>query len=244
MRWMLLGMAGMLCVAGCARRSSLLFERQARGPMSEGPTIGKAEAWHLEPVMQEQTKGKVKVTVNYASSAYLDNFFKNRALFQRFAGKSPYYAEHMVFYLSIANGSEQKVLINPSLFVLVDDLGNQYSTVGVDYVTAFAEYRRPTATTTRMVLENASPGYFGFSVPIGRLFVRKPQGPFALLQQTAIQPGFLFPSVTYDGLIAFWSPAKKTAKLTLYVSDIKTDFDAEELPKTDLDFAFEFRAAR
>ena len=244
MRWLVIGMAGIVCASGCARKSSLLLERQARGPMSEEPTVAQPAAWRVEPVMQEQDKAGIHVLVNHASQEYLRNFFTNRALFQQWAGKSPFAPEHLVFYLKIENRSAQKIRIDPASFVLLDDLGNQYSTVGVDYVTALADYRRPTATTTRTVLEGASPGYFGISLPIGRLFLKKPQGQFALLQQTALQPGYLFPSVMYDGLIAFWNPAIKATRLRLVVGDVTTDFNAEGLPKTDQDFVFEFQAVR
>ena len=244
-RLMLVLLAGLVSVGGCSgRKSSLLLERQARGPMAEEPTIAKPARLRLEPVLQQQTKDGIKVTVNHASQAYLTNFFKNRELFGQHAGQSPYVQEHLVFYVKIENASDKKIYLNPGGFVVVDDLGNQYSTMGVDYVTAFAEFRRPTSTTTRAVLEGASPGFYGLSPPLGKLFVHKPQGQFAQLQQTALQPGYLFPSVVYDGLLAFWSPATKATQLRLILADIKTDFNSEELPKGDLDFTFEFQAVR
>lgn len=243
MRWAMMVVAGILCVAGCAaKKSSLLLERRGRGALSEEPTIGKATRWTLTPVMQTQTKAGVEVTVTYASQEFLRHFFANKEVFGPYAGKSPFYPEHLVFYVSIANRSDAKILSNPGEFVLVDDLGTQYATVGVDYVTAFGEYRKPMATTTRGVLEGASPGYFGVSVPVGRLFVSKPQGPFALLQQSAMQRGFLYPGVVHDGMFAFWSPSRNATTLRLVLTNLKTDFSADELPRTNLEFAFEFHA--
>lgn len=243
MRWLLLCAVGIMCVAGCGgRKSSLLLERQARGPIGEVSAVAKPVFWHLEPVMQTQTQAGIEVNINYASHEYLKNFFSNTAVFGTYAGANPYYPEHVVFYVKIANRSDKKIRITPAEFTLIDDRGNQYSTVGTDYVTAFAEYRQPVATTTRGVLENASPGYFGFSFPLGKLIASKPQGQFALLQQSSLQAGYLYPGVVHDGLIAFWSPSAAVKRLRLLITNIKTDFDANDWPKAALEFPFEFDA--
>ena len=243
MRGWVLCMVGCVLVTGCAgRKSSLLLERQARGPLEEEPAVGKAIAWRVDPSTQTETKDGVEVTVNHASPDYLKHFFSNKAVFGDFAGKkaNPFYPEHLVFYVKIANHSEGKIRISPAEFVLVDDRGNQYSTVGVDYITAFGEYRRPVSTTTRSMLEEARPGYFGFSFPVGKLLASKPQGQFALLQQSSIQPGYLYPGVAYDGLIAFWNPVPSAQKLRVLITNIKTAFDATDAPRATLEFPFEF----
>lgn len=237
-------LVGMLCLAGCGgRKSSLLLERQARGPLEEEPSIAKATLWTLTPVLQTQTKNEVEVTANFASWEFLKNFFANKAVFGTYAGKPPFYPEYLVFYVKFANRGDKKIRINPPEFAVVDDRGNQYGAVGVDYITAFAEYRKPMASTSRSVIESASPGYFGISFPVGRLLAQKPQGQYAQLQQSSIQPGYLYPGVTYDGLIAFWSPVPKAAKLRLIIANVKTDFDANDFPKTAMDFVFDFDAA-
>lgn len=246
MRWMAIGAVGLLCLGGCSgRKSSLLLERQARGPISEEPAVAKAVLWHLDPVMQTQTKSGVEVNVNYASREYLKNFFSNKAIFGAYASPTPpYYPEHMVFYIKIANQSDKKIRITPTEFVLIDDRGNQYGTIGTDYVTAFAEYRKPVGSTTRGLLESASPGYFGISLPVGKLIAQKPQGQFALLQQSALQTGFLYPGIVHDGLIAFWNPVPQAKKLRLLITNVKTDLDANDIPRTTLEVAFEFEAVR
>ena len=242
--WILGGVAGLVGLAGCGGRiSSLLLERQARGPIAEEASVAKAISWHLVPVMQTELQRDVEVNVNHASREYLANFFSIRNLFGHFAGPNPYYPEHMVFYVKIANQSEGKIHIDPREFTLIDDRGNQYATVGADYVTAFAESRQPVSTTTRGVLEGANPGYFGLSVPVGRFVAGKPQGQFARLQQAALQAGYLYPGVVYDGLIAFWNPSTTATTLRLLVTNIKADFDANDEPKTALEFSFEFTAS-
>ena len=247
MRHVMLYAKGIVMVAGtgCAgRKPSILLERQARGPLNVESTIGQPAAWHLEPVVQTTAKGNIEVYVNYASLEFQKNFFNDKKVFGPYAGLTPYYPEFLVFYVKISNKSDKKIRINPVEFIVVDDLGNQYGTVGVDYVTAFAEYRQPFATTTRGVLQEARPGYFGVSVPVGSFLAQKPQGRFAQLQQSSLQPGYVFPGVVYDGLIAFWTPAGEAKKLHLVIANVKTDFDANDWPKTALDFQFDFAATK
>ncbi len=230
---------------GCAgRKPSLLLERQARGPLNVESTIGLPAAWHLEPVVQAQAKGNLEVYVNHASLEFQKNFFSDKKVFGSYAGLTPYYPEFLVFYVKVTNKTEKKIRINPAEFTLVDDLGNQYATVGVDYITTFADYRAPFATTTRSVLEDARPGYFGLSFPVGRIIAQKPQGRFAQMQQSSLQPGYLFPGVVYDGLVAFWTPAAEAKKLHLVLPNVKTDFDVNDWPKTSFDFQFDFTATK
>ena len=235
-----------LLVAGCGshRRSSLLLERYSRGSLERTPLSGQRVNWRLEPVMQRAEQHKVAVDATYASPEFLENFFLNHKLFGEFAGHNPYFPEHLVFYVTIRNNSQERIRISPSEFVLVDGAGSQYSALNVDYVTAFAEYRAPVATVTRGLLEEASPGYFGLSVPVGRVVAAKPQGRFALIQQSSLQTGYLYPGVVHDGLIAFWNPAPDTASVRLLLPGIKTDFDANDWPQTSLDFSFDFQTVK
>lgn len=240
-----LSMLALVLIGGCAsRKSSLLLERQARGPIEEESTVAQAVPRRLEPVQQSLAKAEVTVDVQVASPDYLRTLFSNKKLFGDFAGMNPYFPEHLVFYVKITNHSEKKIRISPTEFVMIDDRGNQYGTVGVDYVTAFAEYRQPMATTTRGLLENASPGYFGLSVPVGKMFAAKPQGRFALLQQSSLQSGYLYPGIVHDGLIAFWTPSVDATKVRLLITNIKTEFSANDEPQRVLEFPFEFTVAK
>ena len=234
-------MAALLASGGCSsRKSSLLLERQARGPLNAGQGVAAPIPVVLKPDTETQKKDGVEVTLTHADAAYLNQFFSNERIFGQNAGKNPYFDEHLVFYVRIANMSDHKIRINPTEFVMVDSRGNQYSTIGTDYVTAFAEYKHGVATTTRGMLENASPGYFGFSFPVGKIVAGKPQWRFALLQQSSLQIGYLYPGVVHDGLIAFWSPAASADKLLIILANIKTAFDANDLPTGSADFNFEF----
>jgi hypothetical protein len=236
---------GLMVLSGCSRKSSLLLERQARGPLQVEPTVAMPGIWHLEPQEQTKVQGDIEIHVRHASHDYLRTLFSNKQLFGAEANVKnvPFYPENMVFYIRIANKSQQKIGINPPEFAMVDDRGNQYATVGVDYVTALSEMHSPVATATRGVLSSASPGYFGFSLPLGKMLAGKPHSKFTLLQQSSIQPGYQFPDVTYDGLIAFWTPSTDAKKLKLIIANVKTNFDANDFPQTALDFPFEFAAS-
>ena len=241
MRWLAGCAVSILVVSGCAaKKSSLLLDRQARGPLTEMRLVAKHINWELELATQTQEQGKVEVTVNFASQEYLRQFFGNRSVFGEYAGPNPYFPENIIFYVKITNRSAQRIRISPWDFVLVDDRGNQYSPLDVDYVNALADARRPVSTITRGLIEDARPGYFGLSLPIGKIVATKPQGRLALIKQCTLQTGYLYPGVIHDGLVVFWSPTNQTTSMRLLVTNIKTDFDANELPKQALEFPFTF----
>src|SRR3989338_5274128 len=99
---------GLTCVAmvvvisGCAgKTSSLLLERRVRGLLAEEALVGQPVSWRLEPVMQTQTQRQIEINVHYASQEYLNNFFGNRAAFGTFAGKSPFFPQHLDLDLAL-----------------------------------------------------------------------------------------------------------------------------------------------
>ena len=243
MRRIWMSAAILMILNGCAgRKSSLLLERQTRGSLSEEALVGHAVPWQLQPVTQTKTQRGIEVNVTYASREFLKGFFSNRATFGDFAGTNPFFPEHLVFYVKVVNHSDKKITIDPTVFAVTDDRGNQYHVLGQDYITAFAESRAPVATLTRGVLEDARPGYFGVSLPVGKIFAAKPQGRLALLSQSALKPGPLFPGTVYDGLVSFWNPPAATTKIRFLLTEFKTDFDPEDIPKASVDFLFDFNA--
>jgi len=232
----------LLTPLGCGgRTSSLLLERQARGPIVEKPAIAQQVRWVLEPATQIKTQSGVEVTVTYAPLEFLNQFFSNQKVFGQFAGLNPYFLEQIVFYVKIANRSGKKLRLDPDQFVMVDDRGNQYQSLSADYSTALAEAKAPVGTLTRGLLEDARPGYFGVGLPVGKI-IGKPQQRFALLKISNLQAGYLYDGVVYDGLVAFWSPHQQTQRVKLFLTNLKTDFNANDWPQTTLEFAFEFTA--
>jgi len=228
-------------VTGCGsrRESSLLLERQARGPLAEERAGSRFIAPVLTPATQTKTNAGIEVTATYASAEFLHAFFSNQQVFGPHAGMNPYFPEQLVFYVKIANTSAKKIRLDPADFALLDDRGRQYRVLNLDYTTALAEAKAPVSTVTRGVIDEARPGYFGVGVPVGKLFA-KSQRRFALLNMSTLQGGFLQPGVTYDGLVAFWSPHPDATRLKLALINLKTDYTAQDLPQTTLDFIFEF----
>jgi hypothetical protein len=238
-------MAVVLAVAGAgcsSRKSSLLMERQARGAMAEDREIARNLEWQLAPAEQTKAESGVEVSVTHASQKYLKDFFSNRAVFGAFAGKNPYFPEQLVFYVKVANKSDKVIGVDPLRMVLLDDRGNQYQIITADYVTALAESKAPVSTLSRGLLDDARPGYFGFSVPVGKI-LGKSQWRFALLKMSALQPGQLHPGVVYDGLVAFWSPHDRAKTLKLVV-DVKTAYGPDDEPTAAGGVVFEMAAAR
>ena len=233
----------LLTVLGCGRKSSLLLQRQARGPMAEEREVAQQIQWTLDPLTQTKTADGVEVSVTYATWQYLHEFFRNKDVFGPYAGLNPFFPEQMVFYVKIANHSGRKLRIDPDQFVLLDDRGNQYHALSPDYSTALAEAKAPVGTMTRGVIEDARPGYFGVGSPVGKI-LGKSQQRYALMQMSALQPSYLYDRVVYDGLISFWSPHTGAKQVTLLLNNIKTDFDANDEAGKTLEFPFDFTAAR
>ena len=233
-----------MSIGGCGGRgSSLLMERQARGTLSGETEIAKAVGWVITPVTQTKTQSGVDVEVTWASPQFLREFFSRPQIFGKYAGLNPYFPEQLVFYVKVTNHSGDKIQLDPTACVLVDDRGNQYRALNIDYTTTLAESKTPITTMTRGVLQEARPGYFGFSLPVGQMFVgEKPQRRYALLILATLQAGFLYDGVSYDGLIAYWSPHEQAHKLRLFLSSLKMDFTAAGQPGSDLDFVFEMEA--
>jgi len=236
-------LATVILATGCGRKSSLLLERRARGPVEDVSQVAQSRIWVLEPVTQTQSQDGIEVSVTHASPAFLREFFSREEIFGPLAGQVPYFLEQMVFYVRIANTSGQRIRIDPSEFVLTDDQGNQYHVLHPDYTTALAEAKAPFSTATRGVLQEARPGYFGLSLPVGKLMGGgSSQRRFGLLAMSTLKEGYLYDGVVYDGLVAFWNPSAEAAQVTLRLTDIKTDFNASDLAQRALEFTFRFTA--
>lgn len=233
-----------LSMTGCgSRQSSLLLERKTRGPIAQDISLPNHSLLVVEPVTQTKTNDGVEVTLTHAPLSWLQAFFSNKPVFGEYAGMNPYFVEQLVFYVKIANHSGKKLFIRPSDFAMIDDLGNQYQVLQTDYTTALAESKAPVSTVTRGVIEDARPGYFGVGLPMGKVFA-KSQRRFALLAKSSLVQGYLHDGITYDGLIAFWNPPRTATHLTCLLTNVKTDFNAEDLPQASLEFAFEMNVSQ
>lgn len=230
-----------LTSSGCGRkRSSLLMERRARGPFALERQFGTRQVVYLHPPERTIKQEGVEVMARFASMKDLHQYFQNAEYFGKDAGLNPFAPEHVVFYVQIANRSPKRLTLDPDQFVLVDDIGVQYSYLSPDYLNALAEARIGVGEATRMGLSSA-PSVYGVDVGgFASGLVPKSQKRLALLKQVSINPGTLFPGVVYDGYISFVRPHKDAKHLRLILGNIKTDFDASDIPKRALEFPFEF----
>ena len=241
-----LAAAVFLIAAGCARRASVLMERSAKGPVAAERELARQFKVELLPPSQTLEHEGIELTVSFASSDYLKTYFQNRELFGKDAGLNPYFPDNLVLYMRIANRSAQKIKIDPNDCVLLDDLNNQYQSLPLDTITTLAASRAPIASFTRSTLQEARPGYFGVSVPVGAPlagFVGNPQQRYALLKQVNINPGFLYPGVVYDGFVSFWTPHRSAATLRA-VWPIKMELNANDEPQKVIDFELSFTVQR
>ena len=242
-RAILVGTAVVLIVGCAGRKSSLLLERPALGPLGEEAGVAQQSLWVLDPVTQTLSKEGVDVTVTYYSHADLLRFFSDKRIFGAYAGFNPFFPENIVFYIKLTNNTGDRIKIDPKDFVVLDDRKNQYQPLSSDYITALAEYHGAFATFTRGVLEEARPGYFGVGLPVGKI-LGKPQRRIALLKGSSLEPGYLYNGVVYDGLVAYWSPHEDVHQIKLLLSGIKTKFDANDVPRETVAFSFDFAAHR
>lgn len=237
----LLGACLIVTATGCAqRRSSLLMERRARGPFALERQYGTRQVVYVHPPERTIKQDGIEMTVRFASMGDLNKYFHHSEIFGKDAGLNPFQAENVVFYVQVVNHSGKRISMDPDQFVLVDDLGIQYSYLSPDYLNALAESRVTVGQTTRLAISKA-PSVYGVDVGgFASNLIPQSQKRLALLKQVSFSRGTLFPGVVYDGYISFIRPHKDAKHLTLIVSNVKTDFDASDIPKRAVDFPFEF----
>ena len=242
--WVLVGSLVVGGIAGCShQRPSILFEREARSPVAVVQELGKMRSLQLEPVSVTVEHEGVEVTIRHASDEYLHEYFKNAAIFGSYAGPSPYFSINAVFYVRIVNHGTGKVHFDPNRIVILDDTDTQYEPLSPDYIIALSEAKPGVGRMTRAAIESA-PGPYG--IPVGRFaagLVPQSQRRLAMLKQVDLQPGFIYPGVIYDGLIAFLRPHPSARKLRVLVPDVKTDYDQTETSRRSLIFTAEFAIA-
>lgn len=242
-RLIVCGMVAVLMTGCVGRKSSILLERPAVGPVAEEKEVARQSLWAFDPVTQSATNEGIEVTATFYSHSELLKFFSDKKIFGSYAGLNPYFPENVVFYVKLKNHNGKKIRLDPSEFIMLDDRSNQYMPLSPDYITALAEYHGPFATFTRGLLEEARPGYFGIGFPIGKM-LGKPQRRIALLKMATLQSGVLYDGVVCDGFVAFPSPNAQVHQVKLMLSNIKMSFDPSDRPQAVVDFSFDFTATR
>ena len=193
----------------------------------------------VDPVTSSISKSGVDVTVRYANPEELDKFFGNEEVFGKLAGKNPYPAETLVFYVKLANHSPKKIRVNPDDFVLIDNINIQYSELSPDNISAFYEDRASLWAFAKATGDLA-PGPYGMPLKVAGVMGAGDGGrkKHYLIKQVRLAVGYVHPDIAYDGYVAFPRPHPNATSFRLIIGNIKTDFNPADEPTTSLDFEF------
>lgn len=185
-------------------------------------------------------KEGVEVTIRYASENELDNFFSNKVIFGKFAGKNPYPEGTLVFYVRIANKSGHRIRVNPDDFVLIDDLSIQYVHLSPDDISALYETHGDFWAFAKSTGDLA-PGYYGAPFKVASEFAGGgPRRANYLIRQARLTGGYVHDEVTYDGYVAFPRPHPNAKKLRVILANFKTALNPADEATASMDFEFEF----
>lgn len=227
-----LGMMG--CRAGLPPTERPKGQIELRRPESLMPGV------RLNPATASLSKEGIDVTVRYASPEELEKFFENKEIFGNLAGKNPYPAETLIFFLKVANHSGKKIRVNPDDFVLIDNLNIQYTELSPDNISALYESRAGVWSFAKATGDLA-PGYYGAPLKVaGSLGAGSGRKQHYLIKQVRLAGGYVYPGIAYDGYIAFPLPHPSSTSVRLLIFNIKTDFNAADIPANAVHFEFPF----
>lgn len=227
-----------IAVVGCAR--STPPPRSLKGQLELEQAKPPRVIIRTTPPFAVDQKDGLELTIRYASENELDNFFSNKVIFGKYAGKNPYPDQVLVFYVRVANKSGHRVRINPDDFVLVDDLSIQYVHLSPDDISAMYETHGDFWAFAKSTGDLA-PGYYGAPLRVAGEFAGGgPRRANYLIRQARLTGGYVFDQVTYDGYIAFPRPHPNAKKLHIILANFKTALNAADEPTASTDFEFDF----
>lgn len=197
-------------------------------------------AVRLVPPTASLSKEGIDVTVRYASPEALDRFFEKKEVFGDLAGKNPYPAGILVFYVKVANHSGKRIQVNPDQFVLIDNLNIQYAELSADDLSALHDARASVWSFAKATGDLA-PGPYGAPLKVaGALGGRSGRRLHYLMKQVRLGAGYVHPGIAYDGYVAFPMPHPDAKSIRLLIYNLKTDFNAADEPTASLHFEFPF----
>lgn len=228
----------LLLNTGCGT-SGLYLEQTRKGRLGYIEGEVKTEL-RISPKAIEKEKAGIKIRVEHYSHEELDEVFKDRRKFGKLAGGDPFPEETIVFLVRVANNSRSKIKVNPSEFVIVDDLGNQYLYLNPDSIIHIYESKSVVYSFAKSTQELA-PGIYGAPADLASTIAGgRIRRKFYLLKQIELGGGYVYPTVVYDGYVAFLKPISSANKLKLIFANIKVKFDSDDRAQESLDFEFEF----
>lgn len=239
MRALLLPLLGIVVAASGCRGGFVNIERP-KGQIELRRPEGLEGIVRVSPATASLTQQGIDVTVRYVSPEDLNAFFDKKEIFGDLAGKNPYPAETLVFFVRLANHSGKRILVNPQEFVLIDNLNIQYSELSPDNISALYEARANVWSFARTTGDLA-PGYYGMPLKIaGSAGGGGGRKLHYLMKQVRLAVGYIFPGIAYDGYVAFPRPHPNAASLRLLIHNVKTDFNAKDEAVSAVHFEFPF----
>lgn len=224
--------------AGCSGRPANL--ERPKGQIEMRRPEGMKVIVGLKPSTATQTKEGIEVTLRYANTGELEKFFSNKEIFGKLAGKNPYPDQTLIFFVRVNNTSAKKIQVNPEQFVLIDDVGIQFSELSPDNISALLESNVNLWEFARTTGDMA-PGPYGAPLKVASAFGegggRKRH---YLIKQARLAPGFVYPGIAYDGYVAFPRPHPNAKSVRLLIDNVKTNFNAEDIPDRAVPFEFSF----
>ncbi|MBI1953224.1 MAG: hypothetical protein HYS41_03785 [Candidatus Omnitrophica bacterium] len=222
--------------AGCGRGFAILERPKGQIELHQ-PEVVLAPLTVTPPTASVSKLG-IDVTVRYAAPAELENFFKNEKIFGKLAGKNPYPAETLIFYVKVANHSAKKIKVNPDDFVMIDNLNIQYAELSPDNISALYETKANVWAYAKSTGDLA-PGPYG--IPLKAAALAGGGGGrklHYLIKSVRLAGGYVHPGIAYDGYVAFPRPHPNTTSVRVLIANLKTDFNPADEPATAIDFEF------
>ena len=228
-----------VALSGC-RGGFSMIERPKGQIELHRPEGQLAPLLRLSPATASLTKEGIDVTVRYATPEELDKFFENKEIFGSLAGKNPYPPNTLVFFVKVANFSGKKIRVNPEDFVLIDNLNIQYSELSPDNISAIYESKANLWSFAKTTGDLA-PGPYGAPLKVAEaLGAGSGRKQHYLIKQVRLAVGYVFPGIAYDGYVAFPRPHPNATLVRLLIHNVKTDFNAADIPANAIHFEFPF----
>lgn len=235
-----------LILTGCASKSELMLRKSKEKRVNLAPTSIKkikrySDKLRLKPSSVSVKKDNVKIQLRHLNENKLEEFFSSEKRFGDFAGSNPYFKDILVFYIKIKNSCGNVIKVNPEKFVIVDDLNSQYSYMNPDYIISLYKVRSSMYSFTKTTGNFAPGGLYGAPVDVASsLAGRRLDQKRIQLKTVELAGGYIHDGVTYDGLISFFKPSRKTSKLKLLLPDIKTRFNPKGEALKEINFVIPF----
>ena len=223
-------------ISGC--RTGFPVVERPKGEIELRSPEALTEEIKVGPPTASLSKDGIDVTVRYASPENLEEFFENEKIFGKLAGKNPYPPDTLVFYVKVANHSGKKIMVLPEHFVLIDNLNIQYSELSADNLSAIYDSKANMWAFAKATGDLA-PGPYGAPLKVaGALGAGGSRKLHYLIKQVRLSAGYVYPGIAYDGYVAFPRPHPDSSSLRLLINNLKTDFNAADVPANAIHFEF------